>query len=138
MPRVCSTCKQNKIIQKNRKNRKKSVPLLLRFTASTWSSIPAVSTMVYRKISTDMKERALFLLQDGWDIEEIVEVLGISRRSISRWSCNKERTGHVFTPSIHRGRQRLLNAAAIDDLGDLINETLSLSRRNCRMARYIP
>ena len=41
--------------------------------------------MVYRHISTDMKCRALQLLDNGWELEEITEVLGISKESVDRW-----------------------------------------------------
>jgi transposase len=82
--------------------------------------------MVYRKISQDMKERALQLLQDGWDLDDIVDALGMSGRSISRWSRNLKLTGHISSPWVQRGRLRLLNAAAIDDLCGLISETPSL------------
>jgi len=41
--------------------------------------------MVFRHISPDMKQQALKLLQDGWDMEEIVDALGVSSKSIGRW-----------------------------------------------------
>ena len=44
--------------------------------------------MVYRHISTDMKCRALQLLDNGWELEEITEVLGISKESVDRWLDN--------------------------------------------------
>ena len=38
--------------------------------------------MVFRKISADMKERALHLLTEGWELPEVADVLGVSLKSI--------------------------------------------------------
>jgi transposase-like protein len=51
--------------------------------------------MVYRTVSVDMKQRALQLLDSGWTIEEIVDALGVSTKSIERWSHNYETQGCV-------------------------------------------
>jgi hypothetical protein len=40
--------------------------------------------MVYRKISADMKKRALQMLDEGWDVDEIVDALHVSSESIGR------------------------------------------------------
>jgi hypothetical protein len=47
--------------------------------------------MVYRRISRDMKERAQYLLQDGWEMEEVVTALGVSDRSIQHCSTTLNR-----------------------------------------------
>jgi hypothetical protein len=39
----------------------------------------------HRRTSRDMKERAQYLLQDGWEMEEVVTGLGVSDRSIQCW-----------------------------------------------------
>jgi len=40
--------------------------------------------MVFQHISPDMKQQALKLLQDGWDMKVIVDTLGVSSKSIYR------------------------------------------------------
>ncbi|KAJ3771241.1 hypothetical protein FB446DRAFT_609118, partial [Lentinula raphanica] len=52
--------------------------------------------MVYRRISHDMKQRALQLLSDDWSIIDIVEALGVSAKSIARWQDNYDTHGHVM------------------------------------------
>ena len=79
--------------------------------------------MVYRRISRDMKERAQYLLQDGWEMEEVVTALGVSDHSIQRWLNNYEQEGQVDPPRVLCGRHRLLNTAAIADLLDLVAES---------------
>ena len=46
--------------------------------------------MVYRYIGPDMKKRALQMLDEGWDIEEIVDALAVSSDSILRWKDKYE------------------------------------------------
>src|SRR5882762_553533 len=82
--------------------------------------------MVFRHISPDMKQRALKLLQDGWEMEEIVDVLGVSSKSIGRWINNYEQHGHVEHPMVFQGRPRALNAAAMVDLQELITQLPAL------------
>ncbi|KAF9242508.1 hypothetical protein BU15DRAFT_86728 [Melanogaster broomeanus] len=84
--------------------------------------------MVYRKISTDMKQRALELLEMGWEMDEVTDALGMSSRSVNRWADNYEEHGRVDPPSVLRGRPRLLNAAILTDLHGLVHETPSLLR----------
>jgi len=43
--------------------------------------------MVYRPISADMKKKALRLLEDGWEMNEIADVLGMLSKSIDRWAA---------------------------------------------------
>jgi len=64
--------------------------------------------MVYRKISSDMKKRALQLLEEGWEVSEIADALGVSTKSIPRWNGNYEVHGHVNPPSALRGRHCIL------------------------------
>ena len=73
-----------------------------------------------------MKERALHLLTEGWELPEIADVLGVSLKSIDRWADNYDRNGTVIRPSYHQGRCHLLNAEAISDLKELIDESPEL------------
>ena len=82
--------------------------------------------MVFRKISADMKERALHLLTEGWELPEVADVLGVSLKSIGRWADNYDRHGTVIPPSYHQGRRRLLNAEAISGLKEPIDESPEL------------
>ena len=82
--------------------------------------------MVYRKISTDMKKQALQMLDEGWDVGEIVDALSVSKDSILRWQDKYDTYGCVNPSPVLQGRRRLLNAAAIEDLHELIRESPSL------------
>ena len=41
--------------------------------------------MVYQLFNPDMKKRALQLLEDGWEIPEIADALGVSTKIIPHW-----------------------------------------------------
>ena len=82
--------------------------------------------MVYHHISADMKCRALQLLAEGWELEEITESLGVSNKSVDRWFDNYEVHGQADPPSINRGRQRLLTQDVIEDIQELLLETPDL------------
>ena len=82
--------------------------------------------MVYRHISTDMKCRALQLLENGWELDEITEVLGISKESVDRWLDNYATHGQVDPHSVNRGRRRLLTQDIIEDMQELLLETPDL------------
>jgi transposase len=79
--------------------------------------------MVYHYISPDMKQRALQLLQEGWEMDEIVNALDVSPKSIGWWSGNYEAFGHVKKPSALQGRRHALNAAALANVTELIRES---------------
>jgi transposase len=79
--------------------------------------------MVYRKISPDMKQRALQLIDEGWEIDVVADVLGVASKSIGRWTNNYDIHGRVDPPSVLRGRRRILNAEAISGLLQLIRES---------------
>jgi transposase len=83
--------------------------------------------MVHRRISNDIKERALYLLlEKGWTMERVVEALGVSSRSVSRWEENYEQHGSVSHPSVLRGRRRLLTRQMTEELDQLLTECPSL------------
>ena len=44
--------------------------------------------MPFHKIDNGVKERALQLIAEGWPIERVIEAIGVSRRSIGRWTDN--------------------------------------------------
>ncbi|KAH7918421.1 hypothetical protein BV22DRAFT_979142, partial [Leucogyrophana mollusca] len=82
--------------------------------------------MGYRKISFDMKQRALELLTEGWTADEVSDVLRVSCRSIRRWEAKMEESGCVDPPSVLRGCPRLLDPAVVEDLHGLILGSPSL------------
>ena len=44
--------------------------------------------MPFHKIDNGVKEWALQLIAEGWPIECVIEAIGVSRRSIGRWTDN--------------------------------------------------
>lgn len=82
--------------------------------------------MVNRHISVDMKCRALQLLAEGWELEEITECLGVSEKSVNRWFDSYEIHGQVDPRSVNRGRRRLLTQDVIEDIRELLLETPDL------------
>ena len=46
--------------------------------------------MVFRKISADMKQRVLRLIDEGWEVAEVAEIFGVSSKSVERWENNYE------------------------------------------------
>ncbi|KAJ7242536.1 hypothetical protein C8J57DRAFT_1557861, partial [Mycena rebaudengoi] len=43
--------------------------------------------MVYRAISDDLKERALWLLDSGYITDDVCDLLGVSERNLFRWKA---------------------------------------------------
>ena len=82
--------------------------------------------MVYHKISPDMKQRALQLIDQRWEMQDVADILGVASKSIRRWADNYDTYGRVDPPSVLRGCPRLLNSEAISDLQELIRETPTL------------
>ena len=70
-------------------------------------SVPLIS-MVYHHISADIISRALQLLDEGWELEKIADILSVSVKSVNRWLYNYEAQGQVDPPSVNRGRRPLL------------------------------
>ena len=75
------------------------------------------SEMVFCHISTDLKERALWLLEHDYIPEDVCETLGISWSSIYHWKCNQAEYGDVV-PSQNplQGRPCLLTADRTEGL----------------------
>jgi len=82
--------------------------------------------MPFHRIDTGVKERALQLIAEGWPLQHIIEVFGVSRCSIGRWADNYNAFGSVKPPAVITGRPRLLNHGAIEGLYDLIAESPEL------------
>lgn len=83
--------------------------------------------MVRRKISRDIKERALFLLDHPDLCNDVCAVLGVSRRSVERWQENYERYGDVEgQPMIRTTRRRRLNNDQIIEMTNLLYSNPSL------------
>lgn len=82
--------------------------------------------MVYRQISTDMKKRALQLLEEGWEMSKIADALGVSNKCIPRWHNNYMVHGRVDPPSALRGRHRILTGEVIEELRKLMQESPEL------------
>lgn len=76
--------------------------------------------MVYCQISPDMKQRALQLLEQGWDPSEITHVLLVLWKSIMRWHDNYKTHGNLNPPSLPWEPCRLLTTEAAEELQDLI------------------
>ena len=82
--------------------------------------------MVYRTISSQMKQHALELLDQGWEVSDIVDALGMSSKSITRWEDNYETFGDVAPPSGLRGHPHILTMLMTGDLCQMISESPSL------------
>jgi len=83
--------------------------------------------MVYRTISPDLKQRALYLLlEEGWDIDRIATALGVHSNSIKRWEQNYETYGTVSPPTPLRGQQQLLSNGVAEELREILTESPAL------------
>jgi len=79
--------------------------------------------MVFRHISKDLKERALWLISHGYAPDDICELFNISPRSITRWKQNDRLYGSVIPPpNPIQCRPRILNADMTHDLYTLLEE----------------
>ncbi|KAJ3712070.1 hypothetical protein C8R42DRAFT_551519, partial [Lentinula raphanica] len=79
--------------------------------------------MVHRQISTDLKRRAVQLLDNEYSIDEVADILGVSKRSLYRWMNNLDQFGSVVTPtSYQRGRPSTIEPRVIHDLVALAAE----------------
>jgi transposase-like protein len=57
--------------------------------------------MVYRTISPDLKQRALYLLlEEGREIDRVTTALGVHSKSIKRWEHNYETHRAVNLPPL--------------------------------------
>ncbi|KAJ7723041.1 hypothetical protein B0H16DRAFT_1334353 [Mycena metata] len=68
-----------------------------------------------RRISSDLKERALVLWESGWEIKDICYAFHVSPRSLYRWRETFDEFGKVTKPpSPLRGRERIISLAALN------------------------
>lgn len=96
----------------------------MRWLAGYCDSPPA---MVFRKISEDIKKRALWLYDNNYVPDDIAHILGVSERSFWRWKRNMGLYDSVTPPQIRdRGRPRILNADHTHDLLTLMQEAPEL------------
>ncbi|KAK6971586.1 hypothetical protein R3P38DRAFT_3242190 [Favolaschia claudopus] len=71
--------------------------------------------MVNRRISSDLKERALAFWEAGWSRPDICYAFHVSRSSLYRWRSIFEEFGQVTKPpSPLRGRERIISLAALN------------------------
>lgn len=82
--------------------------------------------MPFHKIDVGVKEQALQLMAEGWDLEQVIDAIRVSRCSINRWADNYETFGSIKPPAVITGWPRLLNPAALEGLSDLLAETPGL------------
>jgi len=83
--------------------------------------------MVYHKISWDIKEHTLFLLDHPGLCGDICTILGVSRCSIECWRDNKEQFGDVEgAPRACRTHLRWLNNKQIIEITHLLCRDPSL------------
>jgi len=73
--------------------------------------------MVFRRISADLKERAISLYCEGHLPKDLCCLFGFSERSLRRWKQNFYEHGGVVPPlSYRQGRPPKLDSAQLDDL----------------------
>ncbi|KAJ7105262.1 hypothetical protein C8R44DRAFT_531000, partial [Mycena epipterygia] len=79
--------------------------------------------MVFRKISKDLKDRILYLLDNNYIPEDVCDIFDVSPRSLTRWRNNRQQFGSVVPPpNPDHGRPRILNADMTHDLITLNGE----------------
>lgn len=79
-----------------------------------------IFNMVNRRISQDLKESALRLWELGWDEDDIMDGLGVSRASLYRWKALFRDIGSVVRPpSPLRGRTRTITRAVLTAVQDV-------------------
>ena len=59
--------------------------------------------MPFHKIDTGVKQQALQLIAEDWPLVHIINMIGVSCHSISRWSDNYNTFGSVKLPAIITG-----------------------------------
>jgi transposase len=79
--------------------------------------------MVYKHISKDLKERALWLMERDYIPADVSDIFGVSERSLQRWRANQAIYGTIIPPTAPtRGRPRKLNSDMTHDLCALLEE----------------
>ncbi|EIN09579.1 hypothetical protein PUNSTDRAFT_33903, partial [Punctularia strigosozonata HHB-11173 SS5] len=79
--------------------------------------------MPFRKISSDIKERALWLIEHEYAPSEICDILGFSLASLRRWRRNRRLHGSLHPPrNPNRGRPTLITSDIRRDMYMLLSE----------------
>ncbi|KAI0741713.1 hypothetical protein C8Q80DRAFT_1195753 [Daedaleopsis nitida] len=88
--------------------------------------------MPNRKISNDLKERrAVVLIMVGWEAEAVAGALGVSERSVKRWTERMACHGTLKYRSTLTGRPRILHGETLEYVRDLLHAPLpSISMRS--------
>ena len=72
------------------------------------------NAMGFQKISSDMKECALKLWDQGWETAKIVDTLSVSQSSLYRWQSIFDQYGSVNRPStMPKGPERIITRAVL-------------------------
>ncbi|EIW86199.1 hypothetical protein CONPUDRAFT_34507, partial [Coniophora puteana RWD-64-598 SS2] len=82
--------------------------------------------MVYRTISEDIKIRALDLVEQGHEHEEVARILKVSEKSISRWFNSIDEKGSLAPARELCGRPAALNEDVKENLRQLLIESPNL------------
>ena len=83
--------------------------------------------MVFRKISKDVKDRAIDLHYQGLIPRDICDLLEISSRSLSRWRRNQETHGSTLPPPMYMaGRPRILNSEQALSICEQLDRALEM------------
>ena len=83
--------------------------------------------MPYRSISADLKQRALWLLSNGYLPDELHAILNVSRCSVQQWADNLAVHGHIVPPpNVLQGRPHNLNNIQMFGLIGLIMASLAM------------
>jgi transposase len=102
------------------------------------TSIVAVK-MVFRKISSDMKDCALRLWELGWSREDICSTLCVSQASLYRWAALFEEFGSATAPPpLIRGRPRIIGMVAMNTIREIYarNSTVYLDELQWHLAIF--
>src|SRR5258707_792776 len=88
-----------------------------------WHLANSASPMVYRHISKDLKDHALWLILHDYAPEDICKLFDISQRSVARWKHNNRVYGSVIPPpNLIQGHPCLLNGNMMHNLYTLLQE----------------
>ncbi|KAJ8457648.1 hypothetical protein ONZ51_g11397 [Trametes cubensis] len=82
--------------------------------------------MVNRRISRDLKERAVALTTIGHHPVAVADILGVSGDSVKRWGRNLAAHGVVQRKSPLHGRKRILSTRILEDIQDLLRSSPAL------------
>ena len=95
--------------------------------------------MVFRKISSDMKDCALCLWELGWSGEDVCSTLCVSQASLYRWAALfEEFSSTAAPPPPIRGRPRIIGLVAMNTIRELYarNSTVYLDKLQWHLAIF--